>query len=204
MAGQVRPLIIPDVVLIEAAGSADARGGFCELVTSGVLQQADGCDLAIQQVNWSVSVYGALRGIAVTDVPPRQAKLVTCLKGAVLDVAVDLRTGSPTFGCWHMERLDQDHLAVMYLPPGVGHAFLSLADGSAVLYLLTHDHDAARERRVNPLDPRIGIRWPHGIDPVLSPRDAAAPGLEDALRAGFLPAYAACTAMTVPALSRNE
>jgi dTDP-4-dehydrorhamnose 3,5-epimerase len=202
MARQVRPLSIPGVVLIETTGSADARGSFSELVTSGVQRQVAGCGLAIRQVSWSVSVCGALRGIAVTEVPPGQAKLVTCLKGAILDVAVDLRPGSPRFGCWHMEQLGQDHPAVMYLPPGVGHAFLSLAGGSAVLYLLTHDHDAAREHRVNPLDPRIGIRWPDGIELVLSPRDAAAPGLDDALRAGFLPAYPARAAVPDPVGSR--
>jgi dTDP-4-dehydrorhamnose 3,5-epimerase len=193
MAGKVRPLSIPGVVVIEAAGTADARGSFHEYVTEEGLREVTGSGLAVRQVSCSVSARGVLRGIAVMEVPPGQAKLVTCPKGAVLDVAVDLRAGSPAFGCWHMEQLGEDRHAALYLPAGVGHCFLALADGSAVLYLLSQAHDAAREHRVNPLDPSIGIGWPDGIGLVLSPRDAAAPGLDDALRAGFLPAYAACT-----------
>jgi dTDP-4-dehydrorhamnose 3,5-epimerase len=141
-----------------------------------------------------VSVRGALRGIAVTAVPPAQVKVVACVAGEVLDVAVDLRAGSPSFGTWHAERLGQDRRAALVLPPGVGHAFLSLADASAVVYLLSHPNDPGLERRVNPLDPDLGIAWPPGITPVMSPRDAAAPGLRESLEAGLLPAYSACLA----------
>jgi dTDP-4-dehydrorhamnose 3,5-epimerase len=194
MTGQIRPLSIPGAVVIEAAGTADARGSFHEYVTGEGLREVTGHGLDVRQVSCSVSARGVLRGIAVMEVPPGQAKLVACLKGAVLDVAVDLRAGSPAFGCWHMEQLGEDSHVALYLPPGVGHCFLSLADGSAVLYLLSEVHDAAREHRVNPLDAAIGIAWPDGAVRVLSPRDTAAPGLDDALRAGFLPDYAACTA----------
>lgn len=146
------------------------------------------------QVNCSVSVRGALRGIAVTAVPPGQVKVVACVAGEVLDVAVDLRAGSPSFGTCHAERLGQGRRAALVLPPGVGHAFLSLADGSAVVYLLSHPNDPGLERRVNPLDPGIGIAWPPEIAPVMSPRDASAPGLRESLEAGLLPEYSACLA----------
>jgi dTDP-4-dehydrorhamnose 3,5-epimerase len=148
----------------------------------------------VAQVNCSVSVRGALRGIAVTAVPPAQAKVVACVAGEVLDVAVDLRAGSPSFGTWHAERLGQGRRAALVLPPGVGHAFLSLADGSAVVYLLSCPNDPGLERRVNPLDSGIGIAWPPEITPVMSPRDASAPGLRESLEAGLLPDYSACLA----------
>jgi dTDP-4-dehydrorhamnose 3,5-epimerase len=190
---RVQPLAIPGALLIEAAGSADMRGGFFEYLRAADLQAAgDGFEVA--QVNCSVSVRGALRGIAVTAVPPGQAKVVACLAGEVLDVAVDLRDGSPAFGTWHAERLGEGRRAALVLPPGVGHAFLSLADGSAVVYLLSRPNDPGLERRVHPLDPDLGIGWPPGIAPVMSPRDASAPGLRESLDAGLLPGYSACLA----------
>jgi dTDP-4-dehydrorhamnose 3,5-epimerase len=187
----IHPLDIPGVLMVEASGAADERGGFFEYLRAADLLDA-GFDLTVTQVNCSLSVRGALRGIAVTAVPPGQAKVVACVAGEVLDVAVDLRAGSPTFGAWHAERLGQDRRAAIVLPPGVGHAFLSLADDSAVVYLLSHRHDPASERRVNPLDPDIGIAWPPGITPVMSPRDAIAPGLRESLDTGLLPGYDAC------------
>jgi dTDP-4-dehydrorhamnose 3,5-epimerase-like enzyme len=107
-------------------------------------------------------------------------------------VAVDLRKGSPTFGAWHAERLGADRKAALFVPAGVGHAFMALADGSAMVYLLSTSHDPGRERRVNPLDPEIAIVWPSGIAPVMSARDASAPGLRQALEAGLLPDYPTC------------
>jgi dTDP-4-dehydrorhamnose 3,5-epimerase len=193
MNGRANPLDIPGVLLIGAAGSADERGGFFEYLRAADLQAA-GIGLEVAQVNCSVSVRGALRGIAVTTVPPGQVKVVACVAGEVLDVAVDLRAGSPSFGTWHAERLGEGRRAALVLPPGVGHAFMSLADGSAVVYLLSHPHDPGLERRVHPLDPDIGIGWPPGIAPAMSPRDASAPGLRESLEAGLLPGYSACLA----------
>jgi dTDP-4-dehydrorhamnose 3,5-epimerase len=190
---RVQPLEIPGAQLIEAAGSADERGGFFEYLRAADLRAA-GHAFEVAQVNCSVSVRGALRGIAVTAVRPAQAKVVACVTGEVLDVAVDLRAGSPSFGTWHAERLGQGRRAALILPPGVGHAFLSLVGGSAVVYLLSHPNDPGLERRVNPLDPDIGIAWPPEITPVMSPRDASAPGLRESLEAGLLPDYSACLA----------
>ena len=146
MKGRIQPLEIPGALLIEAAGSADERGGFFEYLTAADLQAA-GHAFAVAQVNRSVSMAGALRGIAVTSVPPAQVKVVACVAEEVLDVAVDLRAGLPSFGTWHAERLSQDRRAALVLPPGVGHAFLSLADGSAVVYLLSHPNDPGRAAR---------------------------------------------------------
>jgi len=193
MNGRLQPLEIPGALLIEAAGSADERGGFFEYLRTADLRAA-GHAFEVAQVNCSVSVAGALRGIAVTAVLPAWVKVVACVAGEVLDVAVDLRPGSPSFGAWHAERLGSGRRAALVLPAGVGHAFLSLADGSAVAYLLSHPHDPGLERRVNPHDPDIGIAWPPGITPVMSPRDAAAAGLRESLEAGLLPGYTACLA----------
>lgn len=193
MKGRVKALGIPGALLVEGAGSADERGWFFEYLRAADLQ-ASGSGLEVAQVSCSVSVRGALRGIAVTMGPPGQAKVTACVAGEVLDVAVDLRAGSPSFGTWHAERLGEGRRAALVLPPGVGHAFMSLADGSTVVYLLSLPHDPERERRVHPLDPDIGIGWPPGIVPVMSQRDAAAPGLRESLDAGLLPGYSACLA----------
>lgn len=194
MSGRIHSLGVPGVVLIEAAGSADTRGVFRDFFDHDLVRKGTGRNLMVRQVNSSVSVRGALRGISVTDVPPPQTKIVTCVHGAILDVTVDLRRGSPEFGRWHMERLGHDRPAAVVIPPGVGHAFLALENGSAVVYLLSSEHASEKERRVNPLDPEIGIMWPDGFDLVLSPRDAAASALTGALEEGLLPSYAACTA----------
>jgi dTDP-4-dehydrorhamnose 3,5-epimerase len=197
MDGRAQPRGIPGVLLIEAAGSADERGVFVEYLTAADLRAA-GCGLEVAQVSCSVSVRGALRGIAVSAAGAGQAKVVACVAGEVLDVAVDLRAGSPTFGTWHAERLGSSRRAAVFLPAGVGHAFMSLAGGSAVVYLLSRPHRAGGERRVHPLDPDIGIGWPPGITPVMSPRDASAPGLRESLDAGLLPGYPACLAAGQP------
>ncbi|MCW2941153.1 MAG: dTDP-4-dehydrorhamnose 3,5-epimerase, partial [Actinomycetia bacterium] len=141
----------------------------------------------------SVSARGVLRGIHFADVPPGQAKYVTCVAGAILDVAVDLRVGSPTFGAWEAVRLDDVSRKGLYLAEGLGHAFLALTDQATVVYLCSEPYNPTGEHGVNPLDPEIGIAWPAGIEPLLSPKDAAAPTLAQAREAGLLPDYEQCT-----------
>lgn len=192
--GRARPLPIPGAVLIEAVSLADERGSFFELLRSDDLPGSGGCRPIVGQVNCSVSARGALRGIAVTGMPCGPAKVVACLAGEVLDVAVDLREGSPAFGAWHAERLGEERRAAIALPHGVGHAFMALADGTVMAYLLPSAYDSRGELRVSPLDPEIGIAWPGGISPVMSPKDAAAPRLREALAAGLLPGCPACLA----------
>jgi dTDP-4-dehydrorhamnose 3,5-epimerase len=187
--GRIRPLSVAGAALIDAAGSLDARGAFYQCVTGDLLTQAAGHTVRVRQVNCSRSVYGASRGISVTTASAAGDKVVMGLSGAVLDVVVDLRTGSPGFGSWHMERLDEERRAAVYVPPGAGHAFLALTDDTTVLYLLSQVHDPAREQRINPLDREIGIAWPDEIAPVLSDRDAQAPGLAQAVEAGLLPSF---------------
>ena len=131
-----------------------------------------------------------MRGIHFSDVPPGQAKYVTCVRGSVLDVVVDIRVGSPTFGSHEIVRLDDVDRRAVYLSEGLGHGFIALEHNSTVMYLCSTGYAPAREHGVNPLDPALGIEWPEGLEPILSPKDAAAPSLAQALAAGMLPSYA--------------
>lgn len=153
-----------------------------------------GHDMKLEQANCSVSARGVLRGVHFADVPPGQAKYLSCVRGALLDVAVDLRVGSPTFGQWDAVRLDEDNRRCMYLAEGLGHAFLSLEDGTTAMYLCSEPYTPAREHGVHPLDPDLGIEWPSDVEIVMSDRDAAAPSLKEALDAGLLPDYRDCLA----------
>lgn len=172
----------------------DDRGTFLEAFRGEELSAAIGHRLFTQQVNCSVSRKGVLRGVHFADVPPGQAKYVTCVSGAVLDVGVDLRVGSPTFGRWQAVRLDDDTRRGVYLAEGLGHAFLALSDEAVVFYMCSTPYAPGREHGVDPLDPDLGIDWPTEAEPVLSPKDADAPGLSAAREAGLLPTYADCRA----------
>jgi len=172
----------------------DGRGSFLEWFRGDELEGHLGYRPEVAQGNCSVSRRGVVRGIHFSDVPPGQAKYVTCASGAIIDVAVDLRVGSPTFGRWQAVRLDDESRHALYIGEGLGHAFVALSDQATVLYLCSTPYAPSREHGVHPLDPAIGIVWPDGLDPVLSDKDAAAPTLAEALAAGLLPDYAECQA----------
>jgi dTDP-4-dehydrorhamnose 3,5-epimerase len=123
------------------------------------------------------------------QVPPSQAKYVTCLRGSVFDVVVDLRVGSPTFGKWDAVVVDDRHRSV-YLSEGLGHAFLALEDDSTVMYLCSAAYAPDREHTINPLDPTLDIAWP-AVDgePIMSDRDREAPTLDQVRAAGLLPTW---------------
>lgn len=191
---QARPLAIDGAVELTPKQFGDDRGTFLEWFSQNTFGEATGHALALAQANCSVSAKGVLRGIHYADVPPGQAKYVTCVAGSVLDVVVDLRVGSPTFGQWDSVLLDTIDRRAIYLAEGLGHAFLSLEDGSTVVYLCSTPYAPDREHEVHPLDPRIGIDWPLDGEPVLSPKDAAAPTLDEALAQGLLPTLEACAA----------
>lgn len=174
----------------------DDRGLFLEWYRAEDLVDGAGHPLTLAQANCSVSRAGTLRGIHFADVPPGQAKYVTCLSGSVFDVVVDVRVGSPTFGRWDSVLLDDVDRRAVYIPEGLGHAFLALGDGSVVAYLCSTGYSPGAEHGVHPLDPEIGIDWPTDVAPLLSPKDAAAPSLADALGSGLLPDLEACRART--------
>jgi dTDP-4-dehydrorhamnose 3,5-epimerase len=128
-------------------------------------------------------------------VPPSQAKYVSCVRGAVLDVVVDIRVGAPSFGTWDAVRLDEVDRRAVYLSEGLGHAFLALTDDATVTYLCSTGYAPGREHGINPLDPDLAIGWPDDVAPLLSPKDAQAPGLHAAAQEGLLPDYQACLAL---------
>jgi dTDP-4-dehydrorhamnose 3,5-epimerase len=192
----VNPLGIEGAWVYTPQVHQDDRGSFAETFRGAEFAADLGYRLDVAQVNCSVSRRGVIRGIHYADVPPGQAKYVTCVAGAILDVVVDLRAGSPSFGKWEAVRLDAGSRRAVFLAEGLGHAFMALSDGATALYLCSTPYAPGREHGVNPLDPAIGIAWPigDGLDPVLSDKDAAAPTLDDALRSGQLPGYADCAA----------
>lgn len=191
---QTRALAVTGGWEFTPALHGDPRGLFLEWFRADDLAEAVGHPLGLAQANLSVSARGVLRGVHFAAVPPGQAKYVTCVAGAVLDVVVDVRTGSPTFGKWDAVRLDTESRRAVYLAEGLGHAFLSLQDGSTVTYLCSTGYAPGREFAVNPLDPDLGLPWPAELEPVLSAKDAAAPGLQQARAEGLLPDYDACLA----------
>lgn len=194
MESRIEPLPISGAWKVTPTAFVDDRGSLHEPFHGGQFAAATGIDLAVQQATCSVSHHGVLRGIRMTAaIGP--AKYVTCTAGAVLDVVVDVRVGSATFGRWHAERLDHENRTALYFAAGLGHAFLALSDTATLLYLLSRPHQDSDERTVNALDPDLAITWPTGITPRRSARDADAPGLFEAHQARTLPSYAACSGL---------
>lgn len=172
----------------------DNRGVFLELFKEAAFTEAVGHPLNLAQANCSVSRRGTLRGIHFSDVPPGQAKYVSCLHGAVLDVVVDIRVGSPSFGQWDSVLLDDAGRRATYIPEGVGHAFVALTDDATVVYVCSEPYTPSREHGLDPLDPQLGIAWPSDLELLLSPKDAEAPSFSEAHATGLLPSYATCRA----------
>jgi dTDP-4-dehydrorhamnose 3,5-epimerase len=173
----------------------DDRGRFAAPYQADAFREALGFELHVAQVNQSVSARGVIRGVHFADVPPGQAKYVACTRGAVLDVIVDIRVGSPTYGQWDSVRLDDVDRRSVYVAEGLGHGFCALTDDATLTYLCSATYSPTGERAIHPLDPELGISWPAEA-PQLSPRDLAAPSLADARRDGFLPDYATCREYT--------
>jgi dTDP-4-dehydrorhamnose 3,5-epimerase len=192
---KIQPLGIEGAYEITPVARGDDRGVFLEWYRFDHLAAELGHSLTLAQANMSVSARGVVRGIHFADVPPGQAKYVTCTRGAVLDVIVDIRVGSPTFGQWEAVRLDDVERRCVYIAEGLGHGFCALTDDATLVYLCSTTYNPAAERGVHPLDPALGIAWPVE-EPLLSPKDAAAPGLAEARSAGVLPDYAMCVEYT--------
>ncbi|WP_309134379.1 dTDP-4-dehydrorhamnose 3,5-epimerase family protein [Cellulomonas sp.] len=190
-----RELDVPGAWEITPRQHGDPRGVFLEFFQGAPFAAAAGYEFTVAQGNLSVSAAGVLRGVHFADVPPGQAKYVTCPRGAVLDVVVDLRVGSPTFGTWDSVLLDDTDRRAIFLSEGLGHAFFSLEDDSTVMYLCSTPYAPGREHGVHPLDPDLGISWPttdrHGnaVAPQLSAKDQSAPSLQEAISSGLLPRF---------------
>lgn len=188
---ELHALRVPDAFEVVPRQFRDERGTFLEWFRADLLTEVSGRRLPVEQANLSVSHRGVVRGVHFADVPPGQAKLVTCPAGAALDVVVDLRVGSATFGQWDSVLLDGLGRRAVFVGEGLGHGFVALSGEATVAYLCSAPYSPSREHAVHPLDSELGIDW-GCADPSLSPKDSSAPSLAEAWRSGLLPSYAAC------------
>ena len=178
---QVEPLAIEGLWEITPLQRPDDRGVFLEAFKADVLSEAIGHPFTLKQMNVSVSSAGTVRGIHFADVPVGQAKYVQCFSGAILDVVVDIRVGSPTFGQWVGMELSEDNHRQFWIPPGFAHGFVTLTDSADFLYKTTAYYSPAHDRSIVWNDSKIGILWPDlGIDFQLSAKDLNASRLVDA------------------------
>lgn len=166
------PLAIPDVVLIEPKVFGDERGFFFESFNQARFEEAIGKPVQFVQDNHSRSVKNVLRGLHYQIQQP-QGKLVRVVQGTVLDVAVDLRKSSNTFGQWVGEILSAENKRQLWIPEGFAHGFMVLSETAEFLYKTTDYYAPAYERCIVWNDPAIGISWPNGLQPQLSAKDQA-------------------------------
>jgi dTDP-4-dehydrorhamnose 3,5-epimerase len=171
---QFEKLAIPDVVLFTPKVFGDERGFFFESFNQNVFEQATGTAPAFVQDNHSKSVRGVLRGLHYQLPPHAQGKLVRVAQGAVLDVVVDIRRSSPTFGRWVGTLLSADNKRQLWIPPGFAHGFVTLSDTAEFLYKTTDFYAPSAERAIIWNDPTIGVDWGYDGTPVLSGKDQQA------------------------------
>lgn len=164
---------IPGCLLLQPRPFNDARGLFVKTFHVGTFRKMGLCT-DWQEEFYSVSAKGALRGLHFQIPPQEHVKMVTCLAGAVFDVVVDLRRGSPTYGDHASFRLEAAHPRALYIPPGLAHGFLALSDGALVNYKVSSMHSPEHDRGIR--WDSAGIDWPEGVK-VVSVRDAAFPAL---------------------------
>lgn len=188
-----RELRVPGAWEITPVFHADDRGVFLESFHQASFAAATGRELDVRQVNTSVSTAGTVRGIHFAQLPPGQAKYVTCPRGAVLDFVVDIRLGSPTFGQWDAVLLDDDERRTVFISEGLGHCFVALEDGATVVYLCSAPYAPGREFGITPMCASIALDLPaRGRDgsPLtlrMSEKDRVAPSLLEAATLGLLP-----------------
>jgi dTDP-4-dehydrorhamnose 3,5-epimerase len=188
---KIRPLSIDGAFEITPVQHGDPRGMFMELYRFDRLAEAVGHPLRLAQSNLSTSTRGVLRGLHFADVPPGQAKYVSCVRGSGVDVVVDLRVGSPTYGQHETVVIDDVDRRAVYVGEGLGHAFCATSEDATLLYFCSETYAPQREHTIDALDPALGISWPVA-EPIRSERDAAAPSLAQAREQGLLSDYEQC------------
>ena len=176
---KVIPTAIPDVLIIEPKVFGDERGFFFESFNSLAFSQATGLTHNFVQDNHSRSGRGVLRGLHYQFKQP-QGKLVRVVRGAVFDVAVDIRKSSPTFGKWVGVELTEQNHRQLWVPPGLAHGFLVTSESADFLYKTTDYYAPEHERCLLWNDPAIGIEWPLDSEPQLSAKDKVGQRLADA------------------------
>ena len=180
---QVTKTAIEGVLLLEPKVFGDERGFFMESYSDRSFALATGLDVRFVQDNHSRSARGVLRGLHYQHGDAAQGKLVRVVQGAVFDVAVDIRVGSPTFGRWVGMELSEANRRQLWIAPGLAHGFFVTSESADFLYKTTTYYAPATERAVRWDDPTLAVAWPDvGIAPIVSPKDAAAPDLQAVLR----------------------
>ena len=173
---QATPTDIDGVIVFEPKVFGDARGFFLESFRQQLFDAAVGRHVEFVQDNHSRSPRGVLRGLPWQEAPHAQGKLVRVAHGAVFDVAVDIRRGSPTFGRWFGIELSADNHRQLWIPPGLAHGFLVLSDSADFLYKTTDYYAPQAEGSLRWDDPDLAIAWPDtGVPPQLSAKDESAP-----------------------------
>jgi 5-epimerase len=200
---QVRELAIAGAFEFTPGIYTDQRGLFVAPYQEATFAAAAGHSFSVAQLNYSRSARGVIRGLHFTRMPPGQSKYVYCAGGHALDVMLDTRVGSPTFGQWDSVELGNGSFRAVYFPLGVAHSFAALQDDTVMAYMVSSGYVAEQELALYPLDEALGLPWPKDIKPVLSPRDRAAPTLAEALAAGLLPRYEDCAALRPLAANEN-
>ena len=168
---------LPGVLVIDPRVFADERGFFMETYHSARFREI-GIDATFVQDNHSRSLRGVLRGLHYQE-PNGQAKLLRCTRGALFDVAVDIRVGSPQFGKWTSVELTEENKRMLWVPAGFAHGFCALTDFADLVYKCSTFYDAQSDRSIIWNDPDLRIAWPLA-KPMLSKKDASAPRLKDA------------------------
>ncbi|MHA4818712.1 dTDP-4-dehydrorhamnose 3,5-epimerase family protein [Streptomyces aculeolatus] len=177
---------VPGAFVFTPQAITDERGAFFEALRCDQVEAATGQPFRPEQINYSVSRRNTLRGIHSVAVPPGQAKYVTCVRGALRDIVVDLRVGSPAFGAYQVTHLDAASGRSVYVPEGAGHGFLALTDDACICYVVSTRYVPGTQIDINPLDPDLALPWGFTEPPLMSEKDAAAPGTGEALAAGLL------------------
>lgn len=170
---------IPDVLILEPKVFGDARGFFFESFNQKVFSAATGLDVSFVQDNHSRSARGVLRGLHYQVTQP-QGKLVRVVRGAVFDVAVDIRPASTHFGKWVGVELSEENQRQFWIPPGFAHGFLVLSDSADFLYKTTDYYAPQFERCIAWDDPDLAVAWPSGVTPILSAKDQLGKRLREA------------------------
>ncbi|AZA14464.1 dTDP-4-dehydrorhamnose 3,5-epimerase [Corynebacterium choanae] len=182
-----RDTILPDVLISTPQVHPDERGSFAEWFKTSEFIELTGYPFGVEQANVSVSREGVIRGLHFAELPPGQAKWVHCAAGTILDVIVDIRSGSPTFGKHTTVELSAENRKSVFVPDGFAHGFAAITDAT-VMYLTTAEYNPVVEHGINPFDPTLNIAWPAGMD-ILSEKDRFAPAFQDFVERELLPDY---------------
>jgi dTDP-4-dehydrorhamnose 3,5-epimerase len=182
-----KALSIHGAWLLQSRVFADDRGTFSEWFKSSLLTELTGESFEPVQANVSVSNAGVIRGIHYSLAPHGQAKLVTVLRGSILDVAVDVRVGSPTFGTYESVVMVAGDGHTMFLRSDMAHAFQALEDNTVVSYLVSSEYSPTDEKEISPMCSMLNIQWHDQLRHVLSEKDKMAPNLTIQLQSQQLP-----------------